>query len=242
MNVRRRDTARSSGGSLWSPGAVVAQLVCGVIVLAGLGLVVLGFRSFVLTYDEVTAYRHAPVCGATVASGADCLRHETGRVAQRSAQGSREGTVYQLAVAGETGSVYGVYDVDEAFYDDMPLGSAVELTVFRGRVVEVAAAGHRARAAQVPLRACLELTVLGFLGSSLVIHGTRPALTRLGLGKPTMGLFRITVGSAVFFAVPPLFGSVMALQLHVPPAVVLPLAVLGWAGFMVLLSWLIRHE
>ncbi|GAA1406651.1 hypothetical protein GCM10009639_54690 [Kitasatospora putterlickiae] len=242
MNVRRRDTARSSGGFLWSPSAVVAQLVCGLIVLAGLGLVVLGFRSFVLTYDEVTAYLHAPVCGATAASGADCLRHETGRVAERSTHGSREGTVYQLAVARETVSIYGVYDVDEAFYDAMPPGSAVELTVFRGRVVEVAAAGHRARAPQVPLRACLELTALGFLGSSLVIHGTRPALTRLGLGKPTMGLFRITVCSAVFFAVPPLFGSVVALQLHVPPAVVLPLAVLGWAGLMVFLSWMIRHE
>ncbi|MFE2105933.1 hypothetical protein ACFXAF_08695 [Kitasatospora sp. NPDC059463] len=212
------------------------------MVLAGLGLVVLGFRSFVLTYEEVTAYRRAPVCGAAAASGAHCLRHESGRVAQRSTRGGREGTVYRLVVAGETGSVYGVYDVDEAFYDDMPPGSAVELTVFRGRVVEVAAAGHRVRAPQVPLRACLELTVLGFLGSSLVIHGTRPALTRLGLGKPTVGLVRITVASAVFFAVPPLFGSGMALQLHVPPAVVLPLAVLGWAGLMVLLSWLIRHE
>ncbi|MFB6889804.1 hypothetical protein ACFCX4_10875 [Kitasatospora sp. NPDC056327] len=242
MNVRRGETARPSGGPLRSPGAVVVQLVCGLIALAGLGLVVLGFRSFVLTYDEVTAYRHAPVCGATAAPGADCLRHETGRVAQRSTRGNPGGTVYRLTVAGETVSIHGVYDVDEAFYDDMPLGSAVELTVFRGRVVEVAAAGHRARAPQVPLRACLELTALGFLGSSLVIHGTRPALTRLGLGGPTVGIFRITVGSALFFAVPPLFGSVMALQLHVPLAVVLPLAALGWAGLVVLLSWLIRNE
>ncbi|MFD4887121.1 hypothetical protein [Kitasatospora sp. NPDC058402] len=195
---------------------VVAQAL---LLLLGLSAVGLGFARFVAAYHEGWAYRGAPVCGApAIGPGVDCTLRESGRVTKRAAERDGDSTSYTLTVAREKAPT-GAYDVGEAFYDDVRTGAVVNLTVWRGQVVEVDYQGHRARNPHTLWLAVLKLALLVGAGTALIAGG---------LLGPNVRSWWIPAGMSVPMAVTTLVGAAMLLLMDWPLPVTVTLAVLAW--------------
>ncbi|MFG3052696.1 hypothetical protein ACGFZP_17295 [Kitasatospora sp. NPDC048239] len=189
------------------------------LVLAGLATTVLGFSWFVEGHHAVGAYRHAPVCGTAEATpGKDCALHETGKVTAGKVDHGDNGATYRLTVARETAPKR-TYTVGEAFYDDVEVGTDVELTLFRGRVAEVSYHGHRAQNPITPWLTALKVALLAGLGSALTAHG-------LAGWRPGARSIPASVGALVVFL--SLLGSLVFMATQWPLAVTLGIPVLGW--------------
>ncbi|MFE6865721.1 hypothetical protein ACFVFS_04130 [Kitasatospora sp. NPDC057692] len=175
MNIRRRGTKQGSAkppsGEPAKPARpVVRGLALGLLVAAGLAAVAVGFRWFFAVYDGMGAYRTAPVCGtAAPTPHEDCVRGGTGRV-EAGRVLSDEGNRTYLLTVSRAGAPTRELKVGEAFYEDVEVGSEVELTVWRGRVAEVAHHGHRARTLRTPVLTVIALSLLVGLGSALLVQ------------------------------------------------------------------------
>ncbi|MBV6695883.1 hypothetical protein KV557_01925 [Kitasatospora aureofaciens] len=116
----------------------------GVLLLLGLCAMGIGMARFVDVQKEGRAYIDAPACTTSLRPGEDCLRAVSGRVTDMKEDKSGDSPVYTLAVARELASGDESYDVSEAFYGDVEVGTYVELKVWQGEVVEVDYRGHEA--------------------------------------------------------------------------------------------------
>ncbi|MGW6914399.1 hypothetical protein ACWGB8_11335 [Kitasatospora sp. NPDC054939] len=226
MNTRIRD-AGTPGRLRPADGPVGSALGRGLFLLAGLAGTVLGFVWFVDANDTVNAYRTAPVCAtAAHAPGTDCVRRETGKVTDRHAGNGGDSTVYTLTVARGTAPKE-TFTVDRDLYSEAAVGSDVELTVFRGRVAEVSYHGYHFGEPGMPWRSCIEVAVLAGLGSALIVFGAIRA--RPGEPATPAALVGRYAGFVlVVFVAPALVGCMALVTLHLPIAVTLAAAVLGW--------------
>ncbi|WP_371515400.1 hypothetical protein [Kitasatospora sp. NBC_01300] len=189
------------------------------LLLLGLTAVGLGFARFVDTYHEGWAYRGAPVCGApAIGPGVDCTLRESGRVTKRATERDGDSTSYTLTVAREKAPTAD-YDVGEAFYDDVRTDTVVNLTVWRGQVVEVDYHGHRARNPHTLWLAILKLALLVGAGTALVTGG---------LLGPNLRSWWTPAGMSVPMAVTTQVGAAMILLMGWPLPVTVTLAVLAW--------------
>ncbi|MFB7129958.1 hypothetical protein [Kitasatospora sp. NPDC056273] len=192
------------------------------IVLAGLVPVVAGFLLFVRTYDVTVAYRTAPVCGTSAAgAGADCLRLESGRVVRKKVDTDRENDLssYKLVVARETAGG-DEYDVGEPFFQDVEVGTAIDVGVWKGKVVQISYRGHRAVKPQLPWLPVLGVALLISVGSAAVVHG---------LHRSREGLRDVVQVGSIVFTVGSFAGSLVligAFQWSFP--VTITVAVLAW--------------
>ncbi|MFD8756450.1 hypothetical protein ACFV0O_36560 [Kitasatospora sp. NPDC059577] len=218
MNARIEDA--KPVGRLRRVGAPVLHgLARGLLLLTGLAVTVLGFTRYVDAYDGVGAPRHAPTCGtAAAAPGADCLRHETGKVTAGRVDNSNDAPGHWLTVARETAGEH-EYPVGKAFYDDVEVGTDVDVTVFRGRVAEVSYRGHRARNPSTPWLASTEIALLVGLGS---------ALTAYGLTRARPATEATPVGIAAFITFLSFFGNLVLVSTQLPLAVTLAVPALAW--------------
>ncbi|MFE6055918.1 hypothetical protein ACFQ6N_34675 [Kitasatospora sp. NPDC056446] len=218
MNARDRDAAPSDGVRR-AAGAAARVLAQGLLLLAGLATVALGFTWFVDTYDEAGRYRTAPACGTAAAvAGTDCVLGETGRVAARKRDDSGDSTSYELTVARET-APRETFDVGEAFYDDTEIGTNVDLKVWRGRVAEVSYHGHRAQNPDTPWLTSVEVAFLIGLGSVLTVYG---------LTWPRDNARSVPVFAALWVVAFSFAGCVILVQIQLPFALTLGIPVLGW--------------
>ncbi|MFJ3221352.1 hypothetical protein ACIPLC_36215 [Kitasatospora sp. NPDC086801] len=189
------------------------------LLLLGLSAVGLGFARFVDAYHEGWAYRGAPVCGApAIKPGADCTLRESGRVTRTAAERDGDSTSYSLTVAREKAPT-DTYNVGEAFYEDVGTDTVVNLTVWRGQVVEVDYHGHRARNPHTLWLAILKLALLIGAGTGLIAGG---------LLGPNLGSWWVPAGMSVPVAATTLVGAAMLLLMDWPLAATLTLAVLAW--------------
>ncbi|MCG6494126.1 hypothetical protein [Kitasatospora sp. A2-31] len=217
MNAPIKD-ARPPGGFRRIAGPVARVLIQAVFLLAGLATTVLGFTWFVEGYDVVGAYRHAPVCGTAAATpGTDCLLHETGKVTARFVHRGEEDS-YELTVARETAPERD-HSVGKAFYDAAQVGVDVDLSVFRGRVVELSYRGHRAEDMITPWLTAFKVALLAGLGS---------ALTAQGAAWWRSGLQALPFGIAVFVVFSAFFVALLLMSAQWPLAVTLGVPALGW--------------
>ncbi|MEV0537984.1 hypothetical protein [Kitasatospora sp. NPDC050463] len=219
MNARIRDAKPPARPRL--SGAVARALTQGLLLLAGLATTVLGFGWFVDANDAAGAYRTAPVCGtAAHTPGTDCVRRETGKVTARDAANNGDSTTYTLTVARETAPKHS-YTVNSAFYYDAKTGTDVDLTVFRGRVAEIAYQGHRAQNSGTPWLSSLEVALLLGLGFALTAAGL--TWSRLGVQAAPF-YFAI----AVFVVILAFLGCLVLVSSQLPLAATLAIPVLGW--------------
>ncbi|MER7580684.1 hypothetical protein [Kitasatospora sp. NPDC097691] len=208
-----RDPGASGGYRRASvaPGRLLARSL---LVLAGLAVTAVGFRLFLDVHDEMGAHRTAPVCGTAAATpGTDCARHESGRVTAR-----KDDDGYRLTVARETAPT-GTYDVDQDFYDDVETGTNVEVTVWRGRVAEIAYHGHRAENPRSSRLPALEVAAVVAVGSALTARGLARSRDA-DWGAPALGAF--VIGYFAFV------GGEFLLPAPWPLAVTLGVPLLGW--------------
>ncbi|WP_030231662.1 hypothetical protein [Streptomyces sp. NRRL S-350] len=218
MNARIED-ARPPRRLRRAAGRVARWLACLLLLVAGAATAALGFSWFVDAYHESGAYLTAPSCGtAEAVPGADCLRHEAGKVRAGRVDNSGDSPSYELTVSRES-APSGTYTVGKAFYDDVEIGTDVELAVWRGRVVVVSYHGHRADNPSTYWLTSLKVALLVGLGSALTAYGV--TLPRGGaVGSPAMG--------AAFVVVFAFFGSLLFLSTQWPFAVTLGVPVLAW--------------
>ncbi|MEV7775051.1 hypothetical protein [Kitasatospora sp. NPDC086791] len=217
MNARIRD-ARPPGGLRRAVGTVLHVLTRGLLLLAGLTVTVLGFDRYVDTYHVVGAHRHAPMCGTVAATpGTDCVRHETGKVTAGHVDGG-DSDSYWLTVARETAAGED-YMVGKALYDDVEIGTDVDLTVFRGRVTEISHHGHRNEKLITPWRTSVEIALLVGLGS---------ALTAYGLTRAHPGTAAAPVGMAAVIVLLSPCGTLFLVSAQLPLAVTLAVPALAW--------------
>ncbi|MDH6711447.1 hypothetical protein P3T27_008205 [Kitasatospora sp. MAA19] len=197
----------------------VRVVVQGLLVLAGLSMVGLGFSWFVDTYHEGRAYRTAPTCGTpAVRPGADCVQQESGRVTRREVQQDSDSTTYVLTVAREMAPT-DTYDVGRAFYRDVETGTIVDLKVWRGLVVELGYHGHRAGNPHTPWLTLLKLGLLIGAGTAVIAYGAF---------GPDLDSRLVPVGMAALVAGATLVGAAILLSMPWPLAVVLTIAILAW--------------
>ncbi|MFD9064707.1 hypothetical protein ACFVZ3_24660 [Kitasatospora purpeofusca] len=192
-----------------------ALLLQGALVLAGLAVTVVGFRLFLDAHDEMHGYRTAPVCDTAAAPGADCDRYEGGRVTARKNDGE-----YRLTVARETAPA-DTYFVDEDFYDDVQIGTNVQVTVFHARAVAISYRGHHGDNPRDPHLPALEVAALITVGSALTVNGlARSRESGAGLlSGPGIGLLAF-------------IGSSLLLQMPLPLAVTLGVPLLAWIALV----------
>ncbi|MFB7471597.1 hypothetical protein [Kitasatospora sp. NPDC056184] len=194
-------------------------LALGLLVAAGLAAVAVGFRWFFAVYDDLGAYRTAPVCGtAAPTPREDCVRGGTGRVEARRVRYSEDERHYELTVSRE-GAPTREHEVGEAFYKDAGVGSEVELRVWRGRVAEISYHGHRARTLSPPLLTALALSLLVGFGSALLVQ----RLIEQPLSVPTS--IALNGGWVTFFV---FMGACILLEQQWSFALTLGLTVPGW--------------
>ncbi|MFB7126535.1 hypothetical protein [Kitasatospora sp. NPDC056273] len=211
--LRPRQHSRRSA----APAArIVAQAL---LVVIGLSTVALGFSWFVDTYDEALAYRGAPVCGApATAPGADCTKQETGRVTAKKTDSNGDSTTYGLTVSRETVPT-ATYSVTEGLYDSLENGVNVDLTLWRGRVVELSHQGHRSTVQSTPWLTALKLALLVGTGTVLAVYGL--LLRRL----VSWALPLAVLPFLVLFTV---LGSIILITAQWPFALTIALPLIGW--------------
>ncbi len=146
------------------------------------------------------------------------MGHETGKVTAGRVDSSSDSTSYKLTVSRET-APSSTYDVGEAFYDDVEIGTYVDLTVWQGRVAEVSYHGHRARNLSTPWLASFQL--------ALVVAGGA-TLTVFGLTGTRRGIWLFHLIAYGFFVVLAFFGSIFLVSAQWPFAVILGIAVACW--------------
>ncbi|MFB7618342.1 hypothetical protein [Kitasatospora sp. NPDC056181] len=230
MNARIED-ARPPGRTRAS-GAAVRALARGLLLLAGLATVVLGFSRFVDAYESVDAYRSAPRCGtAAAAPGAPCVRHETGKVTARTIDHTGDSDSYDLTVARESGPGQ-IFSVGKAFYDGAKVGTDVDLRIWNGRLVEVSWHGHRASPPDIPWLSSFKLALLVGAGSALVV---------CGLAWPRGSAQAVPVIAAFWIALFSFLGSFFLCLAQWPFAVTLAVPVLGWL-FVTTISTSVARE
>ncbi|WP_459648000.1 hypothetical protein [Kitasatospora sp. Ki12] len=208
--------------------APLAVRVAGRVLLVAVGLCAVGFGFFRFTdaFEAAGAHRGAPVCGtAEAGAGAECLHQESGRVTKKYEDGG-DSTSYMLTVARET-APSGDYSVSKPFYEDVEVGSVVDLRVYRGAVVRLAYRGHQAEHLHILWMAMLEAALVIGIGTSAVAHG---------LAAPPARKWWVAVSMSVPTAVTAIGGSAVLVSLQWPLAVTLALAVLGWL-VAVTVSW-----
>ncbi|MFD8786574.1 hypothetical protein [Kitasatospora sp. NPDC059599] len=222
MKKRIEDEGRY-GGTGWATGPVGRWLAHGLLVALGLAVTALCFRWYVDTDREVNAHLTAPTCGtAAAAPGADCLRHESGKVRSKNARESNDSTIWELTVSRESAAT-ATYSVGEAFYHDVAVGTDVQLALWRGRVAEVSYHGHSAENRSRPWLAFLGVALPAGLGS---------ALTACGLARPRRNAVAASaVASAtasIWTAVFAFFGASALLSGPVPFVIAVGVPALGW--------------
>ncbi|MEV7775052.1 hypothetical protein [Kitasatospora sp. NPDC086791] len=197
-------------------GAAGLVLARGVLVLAGLAVTALGFTWFVDAHHRTVAHHGAPACGTAAATpGTDCVRHETGKVTARRDLGEDS---YELRISRESAST-DRYTVGRAFFDDVEVGTDVDLTVFRGRVAAVSYHGHRAENLIMPWLTSLEVALLVAAGSALIARG---------VARPRRKVLRTVLHCAFWVALLACFGALLILSFQAPLALALGLPLLGW--------------
>ncbi|MEU9044740.1 MULTISPECIES: hypothetical protein [unclassified Kitasatospora] len=220
MNARIKD-ARPPGRPRVL-AAVGRTLARGLLLLAGLATVFVAFSWFVGGYRSVDAYLAAPDCGtAAAAPGAACVRHETGKVTAGKVDNSGDSTSYELTVARETARSH-TFDVGEAFYDEVAIGTDVDLKIWNGRAVEVSWHGHRASVPDIPWLTCLKVALL---------VGAGTALTLYGLAWPSASAQAVPPATALGMAFVSLLGSFTLCLAQWPLVVTLALPILAWLLF-----------
>lgn len=173
------------------------------LVAAGLAVTVLGFVRFVDTYHGTAEYRATPFCATPAAKpGADCRARESGRVTRKWVARDGDSTTHNLAVARETAPTE-TYGVGEAFYDDVDTDTTVELTILRGRVIELGYHGHRAQYSNIPVMDIATFGALLAVGMIVAICGA--VRWRDDAGKITIGLavlvwFMASLGGGILVA------------------------------------------
>ncbi|MDY0813131.1 hypothetical protein [Kitasatospora purpeofusca] len=234
MNARTRD-AKPPARRRPAGGKVALALAHGLFLLAGLATTVLGFSRFVDANDEASAYRTAPVCGtAAHAPGADCVRHETGKVTERRAGYVGEDAVFTLTVAGGAGSPHR-YTVDSDLYHATEVGAEVDLTLYRGTVAEVSHGGARTPNSGTAWTASLEVALLVGLGAALTVIGL--TWTR---SIARVASFAVAMGG--FTAVTAFAGSLALVPSQLPLAATLAFPVLGWLGMTLAPAAIVRTD
>ncbi|MEV6979012.1 hypothetical protein [Kitasatospora sp. NPDC093806] len=216
MNARSKD-AGAPGGLGRAAGTAGHVLAQGLFLLAGLAAAVLGFGWFAGASEASSAYRGAPACD-TAAPGADCVRHESGKVTARERHSGGDSTTYTLTVARENAPRH-TYTVSWEFYDDAKPGTDVDLTLYRGKVAEVSYREHRATDPDTPWLTCFKVALLAGLGAALTALGL--AWTRPGGPAPAFGFGLLTACLA-------LAGSLALVSAQLPLAAALAVPVLGW--------------
>ncbi|MFE7589227.1 hypothetical protein ACFU6K_07470 [Kitasatospora sp. NPDC057512] len=212
--------------------APVARIVAqALLVVVGLSTVALGFSWFVDAYDEALAYRVAPVCGApATAPGADCTGHETGRVTGRRTDSNGDSTTYDLTVSRETVPA-ATYSVTEGLYESLENGVNVDLTLWRGRVVELSHQGHRSAVQSTPWLTALKLALLVGTGTVLAVYGL--LLRRLAS-------WALPVAVLPFLILFTVIGSITLITAQWPFALTLAIPLIGWlllAAITTTMSW-----
>ncbi len=202
------------------------SLVPVLLVLAGLASTVIGFVWFAGADIRVYAYRNAPTCSAAAQRpGANCVRHETGRVTAKNVHpGAGPGAAdpaagHTVTVARAAGPARG-YEVPEAFYDNVRVGTDVDLTIFRGRVAALTHQGRRTDNPDVSYLVSFGVPLLVGLGSAVTTHG----LTRSRPG-PGAARFGTVAGVALVLA---FISSLCFVSLPMPPALLVAVSVLLW--------------
>ncbi|MFJ8437188.1 hypothetical protein ACIQ9P_38440 [Kitasatospora sp. NPDC094019] len=205
----------AAGGSRRPSLPTRALLVQGLLVLAGLAVTMLGFLLFLDVHHGMHGYRTAPPCDSAAGPGADCRRYEGGRVTARKADGE-----HRLTVARETAPA-ATFDVDQDFYDDVQIGTNVQVTVFHARAVEISYRGHHGDNLRDPHLPALGVAALVAVGSALTVNGlARSRESEAGLASgPGIGLLAFV-------------GASLLLQMPLPFAVTLGIPLVGWTALI----------
>ncbi|WP_147465210.1 hypothetical protein [Streptomyces sp. 1114.5] len=223
MNARIEDAriedARPPGRSRRVAGLAARVLARTLLLAAGLAVAAVGFGWFVDAHRETVAYLSAPACGSPAAvPGAPCTAHETGTVRAKRIVNGNDDTEYELTVARET-VTGGFFDVGAAFYEDVAVGTYVDLTVWNGRVAELSYHGHRARNPDTPWLASFQVALVVAAGATLTVYGVG------GLRRDTWKFPLIAYG---FFVLAAFFGSLIFVGAQWPLALVLGIPVACW--------------
>ncbi|MFD8780902.1 helix-turn-helix domain-containing protein [Kitasatospora sp. NPDC059599] len=153
------------------PGHRAPGWARGLLVLVGVAAVALGFARYAGAYTTAGAYLTAPVCGTPAAvAGADCLLRTTGRVTDKQTKDGT-GAEYDLTMTRGAPAPTDTSVVDRGFYDAVEIGMAVDLKVWRGRVMEISKPGQHYVVEYTPFLTCTELALLIGLGTALTIVG-----------------------------------------------------------------------
>ncbi|MFJ9444559.1 caspase family protein [Kitasatospora sp. NPDC101235] len=224
----RRHGSRFDWRNALSPARVVAQAL---LVLTGLSTVALGFSWYVDAYDDTVAYRSAPLCGAPgTAPGTGCTTQETGRVTGKKTDQSSDSTTYDVTVSREAAPT-AAYSVTEELYDSVENGTNVDLTLWKGRVVQVSHQGHRSAVVSALWLTSLKLALLVGLGTIVSIYGL------LGRRLESWGIPLTVLPFLVFLT---FIGSVILLIAQWPFAVTLAVPVIAWlvlTAIATVMSW-----
>ncbi|MER7834099.1 hypothetical protein [Streptomyces sp. NPDC095602] len=193
-------------GSPNSPAADSGQhlsftdvLRIGTFVLA-LAALVLGIVQAVDAHAESVADLHATVCpaGVTATAQQDCVGKETGHVVEKIRSSGED--LDRLEVKRPSGATE-VQQVEFAIYRAVREGSTVELTVWKGEVVAVSAAGKTTRIRPLPHLSLLWIALLIGLGKCVIpcaLRGlTTPWKTAAWVGLGSCFETYISVGLAV---------------------------------------------
>ncbi|MFD5461790.1 hypothetical protein ACFWIQ_03050 [Kitasatospora sp. NPDC127059] len=201
-----------------SLGELLRTVIPAVLVVLGLGLTILGFVRFIGTFEDTRAYRATPVCTADAKPGADCATLESGRVKKKEKEIGSDSTDYMLTVSRETAPT-GRYSVGKAFYNDVTVGTDVDLKILHGKVFELSYHGHRYQPVSTPY-----LTIAGF---SAMIGFGMIMMVAGGLADLEF-MAALALAYAVGASIATVIGSMLLISLQWPLFVTLPISVLCW--------------